>query len=68
MERETGTNTGTSAANAAIRKKGNTPGSQGGRREDEGPVATTVRQVVRPDPEPAASDDLLVCHTAIIAG
>jgi hypothetical protein len=32
---ETGTNTGTPAANAASRKKGNTPGSQRGRRENE---------------------------------
>jgi len=31
---ETG-NTGTPAANAASRKKGNTPGSQRGRRENE---------------------------------
>jgi hypothetical protein len=29
-------NTGTPAANAAIRKKRNTPGSQRGRRENEG--------------------------------
>jgi hypothetical protein len=36
MERGNGTgNTGKPAANAASRKKGNTPGSQRGRRENE---------------------------------
>jgi hypothetical protein len=56
------------AAKAATRKKENTPGSQRGRREHKGPVVRTVRQVGRPDPEPAASDDLPVCYPAIING
>jgi hypothetical protein len=50
------------------KRTGNTFGSQKGRRENKGPVAETIRQMGRPDPKPAASNDLPVCYPPIIAG